>query len=337
MSEHQADAKEKAVTRQEQAERRNVQVEAWQEQGEDWAGFDAHDFQRGVIAEFRANGGKLGGMFEGWTLTVLTTVGARTGLRRESVLGYLEFDGKGVVVASANGADKHPGWYHNIRRNPIVTVETGTDAYQAIAAVPQRRERDELFGRVVEEEPGYADHQARTARVIPVIVLHRIGPVPGAERVKGMGDWIVEVHDWLRGELKTLREQADRLVEGSAARIERTAPDLAQQMRARCLDFCGALTKHHGGEDMALFPRLAEHFPALAPALAQLGDEHKAVARAQQAIRELVDGFVPGESDPRRLREELERLAQRLESHFTYEEETIVTALNATAPAPYVD
>ncbi|WP_199863693.1 nitroreductase/quinone reductase family protein [Streptomyces sp. Root264] len=327
---------ERAEWGNEQAGRRNEQAEAWQEQAGDWTGFDVHEFQRGVIAEFRANEGRLGGMFEGWTLTVLTTVGARTGLRRESILGYLEFDGKGVVVASANGADKHPDWYHNIRRNPIVTVETGVDTYQAIAAVPQGRERDELFGRVVEEAPGYADHQARTSREIPVIVLHRIGPVPGAERVKGMGDWIVEVHDWLRDELKTLREQADRLVEGSAERIERTTPDLARQMRTHCLDFCGALTKHHGGEDMAVFPALAKQFPALAPALAQLGDEHKAVARAQEAIRRLVDGFVPGESDPRRLREELERLADRLENHFTYEEETIVTALNATVPALHV-
>jgi len=113
------------------------------------------------------------------------------------------------------------------------------------------------------------------------------------------------------------------LVAGSAEEIERTMPDLARQMRTRCRDFCGgALKRHHGGEDMTLFPALAHQFPALAPAVAQLGGEREAVARAQQAIRELVDGFVPGESDPRRPREERERPAHRLESHFTYEEET---------------
>ncbi|MEK8144060.1 hemerythrin domain-containing protein [Streptomyces sp. M10(2022)] len=165
-------------------------------------------------------------------------------------------------------------------------------------------------------------------------MLHRIGPKPGEERVKGMGDWIVEVHDWLRGELETLRQQAERMIEGGAGSIERTAPDLAQQMRTHCLSFCGALSKHHGGETMAMFPQLAGEFPALAPALAQLGEEHKVVAALQDAIQELVDGFVPGESDPVFLRSELERLAGLLESHFTYEEETIVTALNATAPAP---
>ncbi|MEE4495992.1 nitroreductase/quinone reductase family protein [Streptomyces sp. BE230] len=310
------------------------QAETWEAQPGTWAGFDVNEFQRQVIAEFRANSGRMSGMFEGWTLAVLTTVGAKSGLRRESILGYLEFDGKGIVVASANGADKHPAWYHNIRKNPIVTVETGTDTYQAIAAIPPGKERDKLFDRVIAEAPGYADHQARTTRDIPVVVLNRIGPGPGEERVKGMGDWIVEVHDWLRKELETLRTQADQVIEGGADTIERTRPDLAQQMRTHCLDFCGALKKHHGGEDMAMFPMLAKQFPALAPALAQLGEEHKVVARLQDGIQQLVDGFVPGETDPVRLRADLEQLADRLESHFRYEEETIVTALNATAPAP---
>ena len=304
------------------------------EQAEAWAGFDVNEFQRQVIAEFRANNGKMSGMFEGWTLAVLTTVGAKSGLRRESILGYLEFDGKGIVVASSNGADKHPAWYHNIRKNPIVTVETGSDTYQAIAAIPPAQERDKLFDRVIAEAPGYADHQAKTTREIPVVVLHRIGPKPGEERVKGMGDWIVEVHDWLRKELETLRAQANQAIEGGIDTIERTPPDLAQQMRTHCLNFCGALKKHHGGEDMAMFPMLAKQFPALAPALAQLGEEHTLVARLQDDIQQLVDSFVPGETDSVQLRTDLEQLANQLESHFRYEEETIVTALNATAPAP---
>ncbi|WP_078993087.1 hemerythrin domain-containing protein [Streptomyces sp. MMG1121] len=105
-------------------------------------------------------------------------------------------------------------------------------------------------------------------------------------------------------------------------------------MRTHCLNFCGALKKHHGGEDMAMFPTLAKQFPAFAPALVQLGEEHKVVARMQEGIQQLVDSVVPGVIDPVRLRADLERLANQLESHFRYEEETIVTALNATAPAP---
>ncbi|MGE7434963.1 nitroreductase family deazaflavin-dependent oxidoreductase [Kitasatospora sp. NPDC001175] len=204
-----------------------------EEQARSWADFDVNAFQRRVIAEFRANNGRMTGMFEGWSLAVLTTTGARTGLSRESILGYLELDGNGVVVASANGADRHPAWYHNIRKNPVVTVETGTETYRAIAAIPPGRERDALFERVVAEAPGYADHQARTFREIPVIVLHRIEPAPGEERVKGMGDRITEVHDWLRRELDALRAQADRPIEGSADTVELTPGDLARQLRTQ--------------------------------------------------------------------------------------------------------
>ncbi|WP_409464171.1 nitroreductase/quinone reductase family protein [Amycolatopsis sp. GA6-003] len=289
----------------------------------------SNDFSRRLIAEFRANGGELGGMFQGWSLAVLTTTGAKTGLRREVLLGYLELDGNGVVVASANGADRNPAWYHNIRRNPRVTVETGGDTYPAMAAIPRGAAYEKLFARVVEKAPGYGDYQAKTTREIPVVVLHRID-----ERVKGMGDWLVEVHRWFRGELRALREQADAVVGGSATAIVRPEPDLAQQLRARCLSFCTALRRHHVGEDSVVFPELAEQFPALAPVVEQLAAQHHVVARLQDAIRELVDGFVPGESDPVRLRAELERLAGELEAHFGFEERAVVTALNATAAAP---
>ncbi|MFB9925836.1 nitroreductase/quinone reductase family protein [Amycolatopsis halotolerans] len=289
----------------------------------------SNDFHRWLIAEFRANRGALSGMFEGWSLAVLTTTGARSGLDREVLLGYLRIDGNGVVVASANGADRNPAWYHNIRRNPRVTVETGSETYQAMAAIPRGAAYEKLFAQVVAEAPGYGDYQAKTTREIPVVVLHRID-----ERVKGMGDWLVEVHQWFRSELRTLREQADGLVNGRATAIVRPKPDLAQEMRTHCLSFCTALRRHHVGEDSVVFPSLAARFPALAPAIAQLAEQHHVVARLRDLIRELVDGFVPGESDPVRLRTELERLAGELEAHFDFEEQAVVTALNATAAAP---
>ncbi|MGW4396612.1 nitroreductase/quinone reductase family protein [Amycolatopsis nivea] len=289
----------------------------------------SNEFHSRLIAEFRANRGALGGMFEGWSLTVLTTTGARTGLPREVLLGYLKIDGNGVVVASANGADRHPGWYHNIRRNPMVTVEAGGEVYQAMAAIPQGAAYEKLFARVVAEAPGYGDYQAKTTRRIPVVVLHRID-----ERVQGMGDWLVEVHQWFRAELRALREQADALANGRATAITRPEPDLAQEMRTHCLSFCTALRRHHVGEDTAVFPSLADQFPALAPMIAQLAGQHQVVARLQDSIQDLVDAFVPGESDPARLRAELERLAGELEAHFEFEEQAVVTALNATAAAP---
>ncbi|WP_086820743.1 nitroreductase/quinone reductase family protein [Allokutzneria sp. NRRL B-24872] len=286
--------------------------------------FDFTDFQRQVIAEFRANSGRVGGMFEGSTLALLTTTGARSGLPRTSPLGYLEIDGQPVVIASAGGAPTHPAWYHNIRENPAVTVEVGTETYQALAGIPEGEERDRLFLKAVEQAPGYGDYQKQTTRVIPVVTLHRVDA-----QTRGLGDFLVEVHDWLRAELAGLRAEVDAIIAG------RQAPaDLVVQLRAHCAEFCGALSKHHGGEDHGAFPMLAQRFPALAPALEKLGAEHKVVAELQEAITALVGAYMPGVSDPVLLRDELARLTAQLEAHFEYEESTVVTALNALGPAP---
>jgi deazaflavin-dependent oxidoreductase (nitroreductase family) len=299
------------------------------------ANFDVNEFQRRIIEEFRGNGGKVGGMFQDATLALLTTTGARTGEQRTVPLGYLEVDGKSVVVASAMGAPKNPAWYHNIRHHPAVTVEFGTDKYRAMAAVPDGDEYEKLWARVVEQAPGYGDYQARTTRRIPVVVLHRLGRRPGAERIKGMGDWLVEVHDWLRKELVELRRQVDKaLSAGDGITPRLLALELGEQMRAHCLTFCGALNRHHVGEDMAVFPALAGQFPALRPALEKLAEEHKVVAHLRGEIQRLVGDHDPATGDPQLLRDELDRLTAELDVHFRYEEETIVEALNATAVAP---
>jgi deazaflavin-dependent oxidoreductase (nitroreductase family) len=274
------------------------------------------DFQRQVIDEFRANGGRVGGYFAGASLVLLTTVGARTGRPRTSPLAYLTIDGQPVVVASAAGSDKNPDWYHNIRRNPVVTVEVGEETYQAIAGVPEGPERDALFARVVAAQPGFGDYQQKTARRIPVVTLTRID-TSSVSWERGLGDFLVEGHAWLRQDLAELRRQA-----GSGA------TDLPG-VRQHCLDFCAALTQHHAGEDRGAFPMLAQRFPALAPVLTRLGEEHRTVARLQQELQALVEGYEPG------LQAELDSLAARLEDHFRYEEEAIVAALNTLGPAPH--
>jgi deazaflavin-dependent oxidoreductase (nitroreductase family) len=147
-------------------------------------GFDFNAFQRQVIEEFRANEGRVGGPFEGSALALLTTVGARTGKPRTSPLAYLTIDGQPVVVASAAGADKNPDWYHNIRKHPVVTVETGRETYEAIAAVPTGAERDALFAEVVAVAPGFGEYQRKTTRPIPVVTLSRI-ETSGADRPRG--------------------------------------------------------------------------------------------------------------------------------------------------------
>ena len=307
-----------------------------QQDATEYANFDMNAFQRQVIEEFRANQGKVGGMFEGYTLALLTTVGARTGKRRTNPLAYMDIDGQPVVVASAMGADKNPDWLHNIRKNPNVTVETGTETYEAIAAVPTGRERDELFAKVTALDSGFAEYQEKTSRTIPVVTLTRIDSQPGAW-ARGMGDFLVESHDWLRNELADLRRQVDAITADGTDGLRAGKPDLGQQMRTHCLEFCAALKQHHTGEDMGAFPMLADRYPGLAPVLIKLGEEHKVVARLQEELRLLVDHYEPGRTDPTALKADLERLAGQLEEHFRYEEQTVITALNAIGPAPDID
>ncbi|MFD6183757.1 nitroreductase/quinone reductase family protein [Streptomyces goshikiensis] len=291
-------------------------------------------FQRGIIDEFRANAGKVGGMFEGSTLCLLTTRGARTGRPRTQPLGLMQIDGQDLVVASAAGAPTHPAWYHNIRKNAVVTVETGARTYRAIASIPPREERDRLFSEIAAQQPGYGEYQAKTDRIIPVVALHPIDLDP--DRVKHLGDELVELHGWLRGELADLRRRIDDVVEGRADDIAPQAEggNPLAELRSHCLDFCHALNIHHTGEDIGAFPVLRERFPALEPVLEKFAEEHKVVAELQNRIKELVEGFTPDRDDPVRLREEVADLANRLEAHFDDEERQLVTALNAMGPAP---
>ncbi|PRH80500.1 nitroreductase family deazaflavin-dependent oxidoreductase [Streptomyces solincola] len=293
-------------------------------------------FQQGVIDEFRANDGKVGGMFEGSTLCLITTTGARTGRPRTQPLGLMQVDGQDLVVASAGGAPTHPAWYHNIRKNPIVTVEKGSRTFRAIASIPPGEERDGLFAQIVAQEPGYGEYQKNTDRVIPVVVLHPVDLAP--DRVKHLGDELVEVHDWLRGELKDLRRRIDDVVEGRAGDVAAAADTgdggVLARLRSHCLDFCHALHIHHAGEDIGAFPVLRDRFPALAPVLDRFAEEHKTVVELQNRIKALVEEFAPDRDDPVRLRAEVEDLASRLEAHFDEEERQLVTALNAMGPAP---
>ncbi|GAA3036358.1 nitroreductase family deazaflavin-dependent oxidoreductase [Actinokineospora globicatena] len=136
--------------------------------------FDPAAFNREIIAEFRANDGKVGGMFAGATMVLLTTTGAKSGKEHTVPLVYLEIDGKTVIIGSKGGADTHPAWYHNIRKNPQVTVEIGTEEYPARADIAPPAERDDLFAKATALAPGYGDYQAGTTRTIPVITLHRV-------------------------------------------------------------------------------------------------------------------------------------------------------------------
>lgn len=137
----------------------------------DKAAFD--EMNRTVIDEFRANGGKAGGIFEGKPLVLLHHIGAKSGTERIAPLVYLPDNGRVYIFASKGGADTNPDWYHNLVANPEVTVEIGTETYPATARVLDGAERDEVYARQVEAEPQFGEYQAKTERVIPVVELVR--------------------------------------------------------------------------------------------------------------------------------------------------------------------
>jgi deazaflavin-dependent oxidoreductase (nitroreductase family) len=133
------------------------------------------DFNQKLIEEFRANGGKVSGQFQGRSLALLTTKGARTGRTHTTPVAYFADGDRLLIVASKGGAPTNPAWYYNLVANPTVTVEIGEDRFEATASVPDRAERDALFAKVASAMPGFGDYQKKTTRVIPVVVLRRTG------------------------------------------------------------------------------------------------------------------------------------------------------------------
>jgi deazaflavin-dependent oxidoreductase (nitroreductase family) len=133
------------------------------------------EFNQHVIAEFRANGGKVGGLFADTPLLLLTTIGAKSGQPRTTPLAYTTDGNRFIVIASKAGAPTNPDWYHNLLANPIVTVEVGTERFQARAVAAEGQERERLCNQMAERLPQFAEYQRKTSRQIPLIVLERIG------------------------------------------------------------------------------------------------------------------------------------------------------------------
>lgn len=134
---------------------------------------DINDWNQQIIAEFRANGGKVGGPFEGAPMVLVTHKGARTGTERTTPLMYLP-DGDDIVIfASKAGAPDNPDWFHNLRANPDAVAEVGTDTLQVRARVAEGAERDDLWTRQKAAYPQFQEYEDATDRIIPVVVLER--------------------------------------------------------------------------------------------------------------------------------------------------------------------
>ncbi|TDC20767.1 nitroreductase family deazaflavin-dependent oxidoreductase [Streptomyces sp. 8K308] len=274
------------------------------------------DFNQRIIDEFRANGGRVSGPFEGARLILLTTTGARSGARHTTPVGFLPDDGERIlVIASAGGAPRHPDWYHNLVAHPRVTVEDGVFSYEAEATVLTGDERDRLFARAVEADPGWAAYQDKTARTIPVVALAPVGgPTPNASSPAA---GLKLVHDAFRRELALIRRE----VAESGSRI-----GLGAQLRVNCLTLCQGLGYHHSIEDGAMFPHFERVRPNLAPTLARLRREHERIASLVEELRAIVTAE---HSAPGFALATVDRLTTELESHLAYEEQELIPLLDA--------
>ena len=134
---------------------------------------DRNDWNRQTIEAFRANGGKVGGVWEGRPLLLLTTTGAKSGQRRTTPVMYLPDGDRLLVFATKAGAPTNPAWYHNLKAYPEVTVEVGTETYEATATSLTGEERDRLYAKQASLYPQFGEYQARATRKIPVIALER--------------------------------------------------------------------------------------------------------------------------------------------------------------------
>lgn len=134
----------------------------------------ASDWNTKIIEEFRANGGKVGGQFEGAPLLLLHTTGAKTGQERVNPVMYRAAPGGYAVFASKAGAPDNPDWYHNLLANPRVRAEIGTTTQELTARVADGEEREQIWSAQKQEYPGFAEYEQKTTRQIPVVILEPV-------------------------------------------------------------------------------------------------------------------------------------------------------------------
>lgn len=253
-------------------------------------------------------------------LLQLTTTGARSGVRRTVTVAYAEEHGRLIVFASNAGRPQAPAWLHNLRSNPLVTVEVDGSRYDAVAEEITGAERDRLYRAQAERDAAFATYQQNTDRVIQVVAL-----TPA--RVGAATAQLKEIHNGLREQLSTTLAAVDAYLAGDGAV---TAPTQLTTLQQHCLSFCGSLHAHHSRED-GVFPRLAGDFPELKPALDRLTREHTKVAAINEQLTATIDQLV---TDPRHavhLRADLTRLSADLETHYAYEEAHLGPALDAAS------
>jgi deazaflavin-dependent oxidoreductase (nitroreductase family) len=137
----------------------------------------AGDYNAKIVQEFRANAGHVGGPWTDTPMLLVHHIGAKSGTERVTPLAYFPHQGgRFVVVASNGGSPAHPGWYHNLKANPVIEVEVGSQTFPVLAEELDGAARAGLWPELVAEAPTLGEHQGRTTRQIPVFMLTRQGP-----------------------------------------------------------------------------------------------------------------------------------------------------------------
>jgi len=124
-----------------------------------------------IIEEFRANDGKVGGRYEGRTLLLLHTIGAKSGKERINPIAYVKDGDRYVIIASKGGWPTNPDWYYNLVANPNVKVEVGTETFQVRAEIAEEPDRTRLYNKMADMMSSFNDYRQKTTRTIPVFVL----------------------------------------------------------------------------------------------------------------------------------------------------------------------
>jgi deazaflavin-dependent oxidoreductase (nitroreductase family) len=138
------------------------------------------DLNQRIIEEFRANGGRVAGPLAATPMLLLHHIGAKSGTERVTPLAYRAHgDGRYVIVGSNGGSPTHPGWYHNLKANPNVDVEIGSETFPVRASELNRADRDQLWPELLAASPSLRDYEAKTERQIPIFMLTR-GYLPAA-------------------------------------------------------------------------------------------------------------------------------------------------------------
>ena len=133
---------------------------------------DGGEFNERVIAEFRANEGRVGGEFADTSILLLHHLGARSARQRVTPLAYIQLaDGRIALVASNGGSPAHPAWYHNVKANPQITLEIGTEHFTTKAEELDGAARAGVWAELTAAAPAIAEFQAKTTRQIPVFAM----------------------------------------------------------------------------------------------------------------------------------------------------------------------